>query len=119
MEKDKIRENFLKTYSHFELWQKKPQNKSPHKKIPEEAKQRARMDFYCARKKGLITRKPCEVCGSSKKINAHHEDYSKPLEVIWLCSRHHGERHREINGLHEVKPIPRNVAFLSNRITLA
>jgi hypothetical protein len=36
---------------------------------------------------------PCIVCGSLKS-EAHHEDYSKPLEVIWLCRRHHMERHR-------------------------
>lgn len=33
----------------------------------------------------------CEVCGAI--AHAHHEDYEKPLEVIWLCARHHKERH--------------------------
>lgn len=41
-------------------------------------------------RKGNITRKPCELCGS-KKSQAHHEDYSKPLDVRWLCFKHHRE----------------------------
>lgn len=43
-----------------------------------------------------ITREPCIKCGSLK-TDAHHEDYSKPLEVIWFCRIHHAERHVEIN----------------------
>jgi hypothetical protein len=39
---------------------------------------------------GKLVRQPCEVCGK-KKSEAHHEDYSKPLEVIWLCKKHHSE----------------------------
>jgi hypothetical protein len=35
-----------------------------------------------------IIRKPCEVCGELKS-QAHHEDYRKPLEVRWLCFKHH------------------------------
>ena len=37
-----------------------------------------------------LIRKPCEVCGSEKS-QAHHEDYSKPLEVVWLCKPHHSQ----------------------------
>ena len=39
----------------------------------------------------------CNGCGHSfplPKIQAHHEDYSKPLVVIWLCHRCHTARHR-------------------------
>ena len=42
---------------------------------------------------GNLTRQPCSVCGSVKRIHAHHDDYSKPLDVIWLCPVHHRERH--------------------------
>ncbi len=31
----------------------------------------------------IIKEKNCVVCGSDKRINGHHEDYSKPTEVIW------------------------------------
>ena len=35
----------------------------------------------------------CEKC-SGLKVNAHHDDYAKPLEVRWLCDRHHSEWHK-------------------------
>lgn len=40
---------------------------------------------------GKIKKTGCIVCGD--KAQAHHEDYSKPLEVIWLCQTHHAEHH--------------------------
>jgi hypothetical protein len=42
---------------------------------------------------GRLIRQSCIVCG--KKAQAHHDDYSKPLDVIWLCPAHHMERHRQ------------------------
>lgn len=42
--------------------------------------------------RGKMQRMPCEVCG--KTAQAHHEDYSKPLEVKWLCPKHHAELHK-------------------------
>ncbi len=58
------------------------------------AKSKARTDLHHAIEKGILTRLPCEVC-QNPTSQAHHEDYSKPLQVIWLCSKHHGERHRK------------------------
>lgn len=29
-------------------------------------------------------------CGN-EKVEAHHEDYTKPLDIIWLCKKHHAE----------------------------
>lgn len=60
-------------------------------KYPE--KYRARNKTYAALKSGALVRKPCVVCGA-EKVDAHHPDYSKPLEVIWVCRRHHVELHR-------------------------
>lgn len=41
---------------------------------------------------GRLVRKPCEKCGT-EKVEAHHDDYTKPLDVRWLCRRHHLEHH--------------------------
>src|SRR5574338_1089827 len=35
---------------------------------------------YRAIKRGDLTPKPCEVCGSTENINAHHDDYTKALD---------------------------------------
>ena len=43
---------------------------------------------------GLLKKQPCLICGI-EKTEAHHNDYSKPLKVIWLCKNHHAERHRK------------------------
>jgi len=51
---------------------------------------------------GRLKRMPCVIC-NNVKAQAHHEDYSKPLEVVWLCSKHHGERHYEINKQARLK----------------
>lgn len=39
-----------------------------------------------------LERQPCLFCGA-EKVNAHHRDYTKPLEVIWLCARCHVRLH--------------------------
>src|SRR5215831_27637 len=42
---------------------------------------------------GKITRGLCAKCGSAKWIHGHHEDYGKPLVVIWLCATCHHQAH--------------------------
>lgn len=44
---------------------------------------------------GKLIKKPCEVCGAFF-VHAHHPDYSKPLEVVWLCPLHHRQVHAQI-----------------------
>lgn len=51
----------------------------------------AQVLFRNAVSRGAIERQPCEVCG--RKGQGHHDDYSKPFEVRWLCPKHHAEHH--------------------------
>ncbi len=47
---------------------------------------------------GRLLKSPCFVCGCSE-VEAHHADYSEPLEVVWLCADHHKEVHQETREL--------------------
>ncbi|MCK5605415.1 hypothetical protein KAR91_26220 [Candidatus Pacearchaeota archaeon] len=47
---------------------------------------------------GRLKKLPCSVCGKAKGVEGHHEDYSKPLEVNWLCMKHHNKLHRQRKG---------------------
>jgi ribosomal protein S27AE len=44
---------------------------------------------------GLLIKSPCVRCGEIKSL-AHHENYDKPLEVMWLCQPCHKQRHKEL-----------------------
>lgn len=57
-------------------------------------KKAARKAVENALLRGDLVKKPCERCGSIAQ--AHHEDYSKPLDVTWLCPKDHKARHREM-----------------------
>jgi len=51
-------------------------------------------------RKGNIKRPHyCSKCGKfGLRIEGHHEDYDKPLEVIWLCRACHRKEHRRYKG---------------------
>jgi hypothetical protein len=54
--------------------------------------QRAHALVARAIKRGELTRQPCEVCGD-EYAEAHHSNYDLPLNVRWLCSKHHHQLH--------------------------
>ncbi len=51
---------------------------------------RKRMHAYYVvaecKRKGWLIPEPC-YCG--RKGEAHHNDYDKPLDIVWLCRAHH------------------------------
>lgn len=48
-------------------------------------------------RRGELLRQPCERCGCTT-VDAHHDDYSEPLQVRWLCRIHHREHHLKATG---------------------
>ena len=52
----------------------------------------ARTAVAYAIRTGRMMRKPCEFCGSLRS-QAHHDDYTRPFDVMWLCQAHHAGRH--------------------------
>lgn len=63
------------------VYSKRPENRQ---------KVLARRMVYVAKRSGRLKQLPCLFCGDTK-VQAHHEDYSKPLDVVWLCKLHHQE----------------------------
>ena len=50
---------------------------------------------------GRVKKKPCQVCGR-KHVHAHHWNYARPLDVIWLCALHHQRLHSKERGQSRV-----------------
>jgi len=82
---------------------------STHKKFwlqENQLKKKAHQIVGYAVQKGDLVRQPCERCGTTENVIAHHEDYHKPLDIVWLCQHHHRERHLEIDKENKDKPKP-------------
>lgn len=80
-----------------EMYKKFPERENARRKRwalknPEKAK--AQMILNAAVQNGTVLRGWCEMCREGN-THGHHDDYSKPLEVRWLCPKHHSEEHRK------------------------
>ncbi len=64
-------------------------------------KAKARKALSHAVEDGKIAPQPCEKCGT-KKSQAHHEDYGKPLEIRWWCARCHSQYHNQKHPVTKV-----------------
>lgn len=50
---------------------------------------------YVRKNKNFPKPSNCTDCGRKNKLDAHHDDYSKPLEVRWLCRLCHKKAHKK------------------------
>jgi hypothetical protein len=65
------------------------------RKIFDRSKWTARNKIANAIRNGTLKRCDCEKCGLPN-AQAHHTDYTRPLQVTWLCFRHHREAHGQL-----------------------
>lgn len=71
------------------------QQQDRRKRAPE--KDGARTKTRRAILSGRLIKQPCEVCArNDEMVEAHHHDYSKPLDVHWLCFACHRAEHGQI-----------------------
>lgn len=77
----------------------RPKYKRKYSELSREAKKKASARIMTNKyiRKGLLIPEPCRDCGS-EQVEAHHEDYTKPLEVTWFCRTHHRLWHRVMDG---------------------
>ena len=43
-------------------------------------------------RRGMVEKGPCALCEDSKTV-AHHNDYGRPFDVVWLCHPCHNTIH--------------------------
>ncbi len=109
MAREWVNENKLKSSTNSFNWKRKNKNRiseynkkyhiehyyTDYKREYKESNREkviARTAVMHAKKCGELIQRPCVSC-SNPNSEAHHEDYSKPLDVIWLCSACHGRQH--------------------------
>lgn len=96
---------------YLKKWRKTRSGKDSHyrdtleqrRKFPE--KHAAHLAVQRALYSGKLIKEACSICGTNDSIHAHHEDYAKPLEVIWLCRRHHQDKHKELKSQADLKTV--------------
>lgn len=103
--KQDVRQNYIDNHDRITTYERR-RSKFPHRRelntlLTQKSRKRfpKKYQAHCAVnnaiRDGRLQRQSCERCGSLR-THGHHEDYSKPLEVMWLCPTHHKERHKEL-----------------------
>lgn len=91
--KEKIKEYKIKNPEKHRGSVEKANKRSRRWEVGNKEKKRAHDAVARAIKSGKLLRQPCSVCSRTCDVEGHHEDYTKVLEVVWLCPQHHSDVH--------------------------
>jgi len=84
------------------------ENRKQHRYLTAEARKRANARAYLNTyvRRGKVERPAeCFTCRTAGPVEGHHHDYSKPLEVTWLCRSCHQEEHKKSPGVTGAKTL--------------
>ena len=86
---------YHKKYSQTEMGKQAIRRSAENQRYKDPAKVKARQTVNNAVRDGRLTRPDtCKSCKKEKFVQGHHEDYSKPLDVDWLCLECHRKLER-------------------------
>jgi hypothetical protein len=93
----KARKYYYNNKEKFKAWRENnPDKKAGYERARDKVKMSARSKLRYAVKVGKIIKpKVCQECSEPGELQGHHEDYTKPLDVDWLCRQCHMKRHRK------------------------
>jgi hypothetical protein len=94
--KDCMKQQRKSLGGYYAEWREKDSTKEFYRGYARRASKAAPIRIWARNKARALERMPCEVCGT-EKAEAHHTDYLKPTDVMWLCRAHHINWHAE-NG---------------------
>ena len=90
-------ENWERVRAYDKMRASQPHRRALAKRVQDEWKaehpnrRRAQNQLAHALRAGKLRKQPCWVCGCNAV--AHHPDYDRPLDVVWLCQPHHKQAH--------------------------
>ena len=88
---------WMKSYSCRPEVLEKERTRSSGRRLSESWQHSARGELNAAVRRGKVVRpNKCSRCGVTAVPHGHHEDYSAPLDVVWLCSGCHADLHRGV-----------------------
>ncbi len=112
--KKDVSKNYRDNIEHYKEYERKRFGESTRRAMAlvyQKRRRRKHPDKYLAhymvsnaiRDGRLIRGNTCEKCGSEKNVQAHHHDYSKPLDVNWLCFYCHRKEHGQLDYMEHTK----------------
>lgn len=96
-EEEKNRRREIKRIQ-FKTSQEQKANKKKYlKEVYDQEKLKANRELNEALRRDKI-QKPdyCQICNEKKRLDGHHSDYSKPLQVLWVCRKCHSAIHKQL-----------------------